>query len=147
MRWKRNDLYTSEKQTKKGLQIHSDFPIQPPVIVSSPLRPWSWTTANSPPSLSLALSFSLTISVIHQTRLASGPQRALLFRGRQHVLSLSSHGRALDVCKLALTQMPSPGDGDWSAQPRCRWQKSLPPTVLEYLTSLSRSPRSRQATQ
>lgn len=63
-----NDLYTSEKQTKKGLQIHSDFPIQPPVIV--------YITAvildhSQPPSLSLSLSH--TVSVIHQTRLAFGP--------------------------------------------------------------------------
>ncbi len=41
--------------------------------------------------------------VIHQTCLSFTPQHTLLFQRRHHVLSLSSHTRALDVCKLALT--------------------------------------------
>lgn len=54
--------------------------------------------------------------VIHQTWLSFALQHTLLFQGRHHVLSLSSHSRALDVCKLALTPTASPGDIEWCCQ-------------------------------
>lgn len=61
---------------------------------------------------------------IHQSWLSFAPQRTLLFQRGHHVLSLSSHTRALDVCKLALTPTASPGDVD------CHCQLSLTETAI-----------------